>query len=52
MERTLERIKGIEFYQQLLRGTDPVSSWIEVPLAEACDLAGVDEMLIRIMTDP
>lgn len=51
-ERTYDRIKGAEYFQQLLRGTVPVSGWIEGPLAEACDLAGVDEMLIRLMTDP
>lgn len=51
-ERTLDRIKGAKYYQQLLKGTVPVSGWIEGPLAEACDLAGVDEMMIRLMTDP
>lgn len=51
-ERTLDRIRGAEYYQQLLKGSVPVSGWIEGPLAEACDLAGVDEMLIRLMTDP
>jgi MtaA/CmuA family methyltransferase len=30
----------------------PVSGWIEGPLAEACDLTGVNEMLIYLMTDP
>ncbi len=51
-ERTLDRIRGAEYYQQLLKGSVPVSGWIEGPLAEACDLAGVDEMMIRLMTDP
>jgi MtaA/CmuA family methyltransferase len=51
-ERTLDRIKGAAMFQQLLKGTVPVGGWIEGPLAEACDLAGVDTMLIRIMTDP
>ena len=51
-ERTLDRIKGAEYYQKLLKGSVPVSGWIEGPLAEACDLAGVDEMMIRLMTDP
>ena len=39
-------------FQQLLKGTVPVGGWIEGPLAEACDLAGVDNMMIRLMTDP
>ncbi len=51
-ERTLDRIKGAEYFQKLLKGTVPVSGWIEGPLAEACDLAGVNEMLIFLMTDP
>lgn len=51
-ERTRDRIKGAEYFQQLLKGTVPVSGWVEGPLAEACDLAGVNEMLIWLMTDP
>lgn len=51
-ERTYDRIKGAEYYQQLLKGTVPVSGWIEGPLAEACDLTGVSEMLLNLMTDP
>jgi MtaA/CmuA family methyltransferase len=51
-ERTLDRIMGARYYRQLLKGTVPVSGWIEGPLAEACDLAGVDKMMIWMMTDP
>lgn len=51
-ERTMDRINGAALFQQLLKGTVPVGGWIEGPLAEACDLAGVDTMLIRVMTDP
>ena len=51
-ERTLDRIKGAELYQKLLQGTIPVFGWIEGPLAEACDLAGVSEMLMMLMIDP
>jgi MtaA/CmuA family methyltransferase len=50
--RTLDRIKGARKYDQLLKGTVPVSGWVEGPLAEACDLAGVDHMLTRLMEDP
>ena len=50
-ERTLDRIKGAELYQKLLRGSVPVFGWIEGPLAEACDLAGVSEMLMMLMID-
>lgn len=51
-ERTLDRIKGAEYFQKLLKSTVPVSGWIEGPLAEACDLAGVSEMMVWLMTDP
>lgn len=51
-ERTLDRIKGAEYFQKVLKATVPVSGWIEGPLAEACDLAGVSEMLFLLMTDP
>ncbi|MDP4222210.1 MAG: uroporphyrinogen decarboxylase family protein [Bacteroidota bacterium] len=51
-ERTLDRIKGAEYYKKLLKGSVPVSGWIEGPLAEACDLTGVSEMLYYLMTDP
>jgi uroporphyrinogen decarboxylase len=51
-ERTSDRIKGAAYFQRLLKGSVPVSGWIEGPLAEACDLAGVTEMLMWLMTDP
>lgn len=50
--RTLDRIKGAELFQKELKGNVPVIGWIEGPLAEACDLAGVSNMLIYLMTDP
>jgi uroporphyrinogen decarboxylase len=50
--RTLDRIKGAEHYQKLLKGTVPVFGWIEGPLAEACDLVGVSDMLVMLMVDP
>jgi MtaA/CmuA family methyltransferase len=51
-ERTLDRIKGAELFQKELKGTVPVIGWIEGPLAEACDLAGVSEMLMQLMVEP
>ncbi len=51
-ERTLDRIKGAGLYQEILKGSVPVCGWIEGPLAEACDLAGVSEMLVHLLTDP
>jgi MtaA/CmuA family methyltransferase len=50
--RTLDRIRGAGLYRKLLDGTVPVFGWIEGPLAEACDLVGVSEMLMMLMVDP
>ncbi|MGE5394231.1 MAG: uroporphyrinogen decarboxylase family protein [Candidatus Saccharibacteria bacterium] len=50
--RTMDRIKGAELFQKKLQGTVPVIGWIEGPLAEACDLAGVSQMLMQLMMDP
>jgi len=51
-ERTLDRIKGAEEFRKRLGNDVPVIGWIEGPLAEACDLAGVSEMLMYLMADP
>jgi MtaA/CmuA family methyltransferase len=51
-DRTLDRIRGAEYYRKILKDTVPVMGWVEGPLAEACDLAGVTEMLIMLMMDP
>ena len=51
-ERTHDRIKGAALYQKLLKGTVPVFGWIEGPLAEACDLVGLGDMLMMLMMDP
>ena len=51
-ERTLDRIKGAELFQKELKGNVPVIGWIEGPLAESCDLAGISNMLMQLMADP
>lgn len=51
-ERTLDRIKGAEQFQRELKGEVPVIGWVEGPLAEACDLAGISNMLMYLMADP
>ena len=50
--RTMDRIKGAELFQKRLQGTVPVIGWIEGPLAEACDLAGVSQMMTQLMMEP
>ena len=51
-ERTRDRIQGAALYQERLKGTVPVCGWIEGPLAEPCDLAGISLMLTGLMDDP
>jgi uroporphyrinogen decarboxylase len=50
--RTRDRINGAELFQQELKGDVPVIGWVEGPLAEACDLAGLGNMLMNLMADP
>lgn len=51
-ERTLDRIKAGEELSKKTQGNIPVIGWIEGPLAEACDLAGVENMMMQLMIDP
>lgn len=51
-ERTLDRIKGAELFRKKLKGSVPVIGWIEGPLAEACDLAGMSEIMMQVMLNP
>jgi len=51
-KRTLDRIMGAEYYKKHLKNEVPIMGWVEGPLAEACDLAGVGEMLVMLMTEP
>ena len=49
--RTKDRVDGATYYQKLLKGTVPVMGWIEGPLAEACDLVGLSQMMMLMMMD-
>ena len=51
-ERTLDRIKAGELLSKKTGGNIPIIGWIEGPLAEACDLAGVQNMMMQLMMDP
>lgn len=51
-ERTLDRIKGAEYYRESLGDTVPIIGWVEGPLVEACNLAGVNEILLKIAIEP
>jgi MtaA/CmuA family methyltransferase len=51
-ERTLDRIKAAETLRKAVGPDVPVIGWIEGPLAESCDLAGVSEILLKIYMEP
>jgi len=51
-ERTLDRIKASEILSEKTQGNIPIIGWIEGPLAEACDLAGVQNMMMQLMMEP
>jgi len=51
-ERTLDRIKAGEQLVRETGGRVPVIGWVEGPLAESCDLAGVNEVLLKLSIEP
>ena len=51
-ERTLDRIKAAELLSKKTQANVPIIGWIEGPLAEACDLAGMDTILMNLMMEP
>jgi MtaA/CmuA family methyltransferase len=51
-ERTRDRIRAAEYCRKIIGDALPVIGWVEGPLAEACDLAGVNEVLLALALDP
>lgn len=51
-ERCRDRLDGARLYRRELGDDVPVIGWVEGPLAEACDLAGMGAMFVMLMTDP
>ena len=51
-ERTLDRIQGAALLSKRTNGEVPVIGWIEGPMAEACDLAGIEQFMMMQMMDP
>jgi len=51
-ERTFDRIQGAELLSKRTNGNVPIIGWIEGPLAEACDLAGIEQFMMMLMMDP
>ena len=51
-ERTLDRINGVKLFREKLGEPFPIIGWVEGPLAEAADLAGVSEILMNMVIEP
>ena len=51
-ERTLDRIQGAVLLSKRTNGEVPLIGWIEGPMAEACDLAGIEQFMMMQMMDP
>ncbi len=49
--RTFDRIMAARELYKATGGSVPIIGWIEGPLAEACNLTGVSEMLLKLMID-
>jgi len=50
-ERTLDRIRAAEALRKAAQDRS-VIGWVEGPLAESCDLAGVNEILLKLYMEP
>ena len=51
-ERTLDRIKAGQELRKSVGSDMPVIGWVEGPLAESCDLAGVSDLLLKVFMEP
>lgn len=47
-ERTPDRLNGAKLFQKELNGTVPLVGWVEGLLAEASDLADIDNVLRKM----
>jgi len=51
-ERTLDRINAARELRKRLGDDFSIYGWIEGPLAEACDLSDLSEMMMKLMMEP
>lgn len=51
-QRTLDRINAAKLLCREVGNEVPVIGWVEGPLAEACDLAGINEVLLNLLVKP
>jgi MtaA/CmuA family methyltransferase len=48
-ERTLDRIRAVELFNQEVKGEIPIIGWVEGVLAECADLRGVSDLMMDLM---
>jgi MtaA/CmuA family methyltransferase len=51
-ERVVNCINGIKEYKLRLNDKVPIVGWVEGPLAEACDIIGMEQMMLKTYMDP
>lgn len=51
-DRTLDRINAAKLLYREVGDEVPIIGWVEGPLAEACDLAGINEVLLSLLIKP
>lgn len=49
--RVLDRMHAIELFKKEMGNHSPILGWVEGPLAEACDLRGINEGLVDILDE-
>ncbi len=50
--RTRDRIEGCAAFKRALGDSAPIIGWIEGPIAEAVDLAGMTNFMMKLMLEP
>lgn len=50
--RTADRVNAIALYKSMVGNEYPICGWIEGPLAESCDLRGINEIMFDLYDEP
>jgi MtaA/CmuA family methyltransferase len=51
-DRMLDRIEAINLYQETVGKEFPILGWVEGAFAEACDLRGINNMMVDLYQEP
>lgn len=50
--RALDRVKGVELFKKEAGNEYPICGWVEGPVAEACDLRGINKLMEDLLLEP